>query len=48
MSCNDPIYMAKYTHDNDLIGNPGWKQLRLYVNNTNNMNHLLKAAKSMQ
>ena len=40
--------MANYAHDNDLVDKPGWKQLRRYVNNTNNMNHLLKASKAKQ
>ena len=48
MSRNDPIYLAKYAHDNDLIDKPGWKQLRRYTNNTNSMNHLIKVAKTNQ
>ena len=31
-----------------LIDNFGWNHLRRYVKNTNNMNHLLKAAKAKQ
>ena len=46
MRRNDPIYLAKYAHDNDLIDKPGWKQRRRYVKNTNTMNHLLKDAKA--
>ena len=48
MRRNDPIYLAKYAHDNDLIDNPVWEQLRRYVNNTNNMNHRIKVAKNKQ
>ena len=43
-----PIYFAKYAHDHDLLDNPGWKQLRRYVNNTKKINRLLKATKAKQ
>ena len=46
MSRNNPIYLAKYAHDNELIDNPEWKQLRRYVKNTKNMNRLPKAVKA--
>ena len=48
MSRDDPIYLDKYAHDNDFIDKPGWKQLDRYVNNTKNMNRLLKAANTKQ
>ena len=48
MRRNDPIYLAKYAHDNDLINKPGWKQLRRYAKNTNSMNHLINFTKSKQ
>ena len=48
MRCDYTIYLAKYAHNNDLLGNPGWKQLRCYVKKTKNMNRLLKAAKDNQ
>ena len=44
----DPIYLAKYEFDNDLLGKPGWKHLRCYVKNTKKMNCLIKAAKDKQ
>ena len=46
MRRNEPIYLAKYAHNNDLIDKPGWKQRRRYVKNNNNMNHLLKSDKA--
>ena len=48
MRRNDPIYLAKYAHDNNLIKNPGWKELCRYAKNTKNMNRLLKDDKSNQ
>ena len=44
--CDDPIYLAKYARCNDLPDNPVWKQLHCYINNTNKMNHFLKASKA--
>ena len=44
MRRDDPIYFANDAYDDDLIYKPGWKKLHLYVNNTKNMNRLLKAA----
>ena len=44
----EPIYLTKYVHDNDLIENPGWNQLRCYVRKTNKMNRLIKSAKANQ
>ena len=43
-----PIYFAKYSHDINLIDNPGWKQPRRYVKNTKKMNRLLRAANAKQ
>ena len=48
MRRNNPIYLDKYTHDNDLIKKPGQKQLHSYVKNTKDTNRLLKAAKAKQ
>ena len=48
MSYDDPRYLSKYSHDNDLINKPGWKQLQLYVKKTKNMNRLLKAHKTLK
>lgn len=48
MWCHDPIYLAKYACEHDLIDNTGWKQLPHYVKNTKNMNLLLKASKAKQ
>ena len=48
MRRGDPIYLAKYAHDNGLIEKPRWKQFRHYVKNTKKMNRLLKAAKDKQ
>ena len=48
MRCNDPVYLVKYAHDNNLIYNHGWKQLSQYVNHTKKMNHIIKAAKDKQ
>ena len=45
---NCHIYLVKYAIDNKILDNPGWKQLRRYVNNTKNMNHLPKSAKVKQ
>ena len=44
MRRDDPIYLAKYTHDNDLIDKPRWKQLRRYLKNTKKINRIIKAA----
>ena len=44
----DPIYLAKYARDNDLIENPGWKQLRCFIKNTKKINCLLNTAKDKQ
>ena len=48
MSYDDPRYLSKYSHDNDLINKPGWKQLQLYVKKTKNMNRLLNTSKTNQ
>ena len=48
MRRDEPIYLAKYTRDNDILDNPGWKQLHCYFKNTKKMNRLLKAAKDKQ
>ena len=45
---DEPIYLANYAHDNDLIDKPGWKQLRWYFNNTKKMNRLLNTSKANQ
>ena len=46
MKHDDPIYLAKYASDHDLLDNPGWKELHRYVTNTKNMNCILKYAKA--
>ena len=46
MQHDDNIYLAKYSRDHDLLDNPGWKQLRWYVNDTKNMKRLLKSSKA--
>ena len=43
MRRDDPISLARYTRDNDLMDNTGWNQLHRYVMNTNTTNHLFKA-----
>ena len=48
MRLNDPIFLVKYARDNGILDKPGWKQLRCYVNNNNNMNRLIKSDKSKQ
>ena len=48
MRRDDTIYLANYAHDNELIGNTGWKQPHRYVKNTKNMNRLLKAHKTLK
>ena len=48
MSYDDLRYLAKYSHDNDLINKPGWKQLHRYFKKTKNINLLLKYANSKQ
>ena len=42
------MYLSKYKIGNELLNNPGRKQLRLYVNNTKKMNLLLNADKAKQ
>ena len=41
-----PTYLDKYERYNELLNNPGWKQLCCYVNNTNKMNLLINADKA--
>ena len=48
MRRNETIYLANYSRDNYLLDKPGWNQLRRYVNNTKEMNHIFKAAKANQ
>ena len=48
MRHDDQIYLSKYSHDNEIIKKPGWKQLRWYVKNTKKMNHLLNTSKAKQ
>ena len=48
MRQDDPIYFAKYAHDNDLIYKTGWKQLRWYVKKTKKMNRLPNNSKAKQ
>ena len=48
MRSDDPIYISKYASYNELLDKPGRKQICRYVNNTKNMNRLLKAAKAKQ
>ena len=45
---DEPIYLSKDAHDNDLIGKPRWSQLHRYVKNTNKMKRILKADKAKQ
>ena len=48
MRRDDPIYLSKYTCDNDRIYKPGWKQICRSAKDTNKMNCLLKSAKAKQ
>ena len=48
MRWNDPIYLAKSVHHNELIDKPIWKYLRRYLNNTNKIKRLLNASKTKQ
>ena len=48
MRCDDPTYLAKYAHVNDLLDNPGQRHICCYVNNTKKINRLLEAAKAKQ
>ena len=42
---SDPITLAKYARDNDLLETPGWKRLRHYAKNEKKLNRMLKQAK---
>ena len=48
MRRDDPMYLAKYIRDNDLLDKPGWRHLCCYINDTNKTNRLLKAVKAKQ
>ena len=45
---DDPIYLAKYARDNDLMDKPWWKKLPRYIQSTKKTNRLLKDAKTNQ
>ena len=48
MKRDDPMYLANYSSDNDLLDKPERKQFCPYVNNSNKMNRLIKADKAKQ
>ena len=45
MRHDDPITVAKYAKENDLLNEPGWKRLRNYVKTVKCMNKNLKQAR---
>ena len=39
---SDPVTLARYAEDNDLLGTKGWKRLRYYTKNKKKMNRMLR------
>jgi hypothetical protein len=39
---DDPVTLAKYAEENNLLDQPGWKHLHYYTKNKNKLNRLIK------
>ena len=45
MQQDDPVILAKYSQENNLLDEPGWKKLLQYVKSSKSLNINLKQAR---
>jgi len=45
LATDDPVFMAQYALDNDLLSTPGWKRFRRYGKSKKKMNRLVRQSK---